>query len=116
MSHYSNYMEEAFGEIVVEDEYGFYHYSLHDNYLYINNFYVSPEYRGFKIAKRYIREMAQVAKIKKYKQIIGSVSLSNRQSEKVLMTYLRNKCKISATDEYFIYVIIDVEDAETMRS
>ena len=116
MSHYSNYMEEAFGETVVEDEYGFYHYSLHSDCLYINNIYVSPEYRGFKIAKRYIREMAQVAKIKKYKQIIGAVSLSNKQSEKVLMTYLRNKCKISSADQYFIYVTIDVEDAEIMEA
>ena len=101
---------------MVEDEYGFYHYSLHPDCLYINNVYVSPEYRRVRIGKRYLREMAQVARIKKYKQIIGAVSLSNRQSEKVLMMYLRNKCKISSADQYFIYVTIDVEDAETMET
>jgi len=116
MSHYVNYIKEAFGETVVEDSFGFYHYSFYPDYLYINNLYVSTENRGFKIAKRYIREMAKVAKFKKYKQIVGAVSLNNKQSEKVLMTYLRNKCKISSADQHYIYVSIDVEDAERLEA
>ena len=111
MSHYQSYIEEAFGENVVEDKDGFYHYSFYDDYLFINNLYVSPESRGFKVAKGYIREIAKIAKIKKYEQIIGSVSLSNLKKEKVLMIYLRNKCKISSSNENYIYVNIKTEDA-----
>jgi len=32
------------------------------------------------------------------------------------MMYLGNKCKISSADQYFIYVTIDVEDAEIMEA
>lgn len=114
MSHYADYMKEAFGEHVVEDENGFYHYSFYDDYLFINNLYVSPSSRGFKVAKGYIRQMAKIAEIKKYKQLIGSVSLSNLKKESVLTTYLRNKCKISSSNENFIYVSIKTEDALTL--
>ena len=114
MSHYAEYIKEAFGEHVVEDENVFYHYSFYDDYLFINNLYVSPNNRGFKVAKGYIREMAKIAKIKKYKQLVGSVSLSNLKKEKVLTTYLRNKCKISSSNESFIYVTIETEDALTL--
>ena len=54
------------------------------------------------------------AKIKKYKQLVGSVSLTNLKKEKVLTTYLRNKCKISSSNESFIYVTIETEDALTL--
>ena len=55
-----------------------------------------------------------VNEIKKYKQLVGSVSLSNLKKEKVLTTYLRNKCKISSSNESFIYVTIETEDALTL--
>jgi len=114
MSHFENYMKESFEETVIEDKDGFYHYSLYDDYLFINNLYVSPNSRGLKVAKGYIKEMAKIAKIKKYEQIIGSVSLSNLKKEKVLMIYLRNKCKISSVNENCIYVSIETNDALTL--
>ena len=66
------------------------------------------------MAKGYIRQMAKIAEIKKYKQLIGSVSLSNLKKESVLTTYLRNKCKISSSDQNYIYVSIKTEDALTL--
>lgn len=116
MSHYANYIKELRGAIVVEDKYGFYQYSLRPKHLYIDEFYVSPEYRGFKEAKRYIREMAKVAKDNNYKYLMGAVNLRNFNSASILYLYLRNKCKLYSAHNNYIYVTISIEDAEALEA
>lgn len=116
MSHYANYIKELRGAIVVEDKYGFYQYTLHPKYLYIEEFYVSPEYRGFKEAKRYIREMAKVAKDNNFKYLMGGIGLTNNNATEVLNLYLRNKCKLHSANKDYVYVTINIEDAKALEA
>ena len=46
MSLYADYIQESKGSTVVEDEMGFYEYSLKEECLYIENAYIIPEKRG----------------------------------------------------------------------
>ena len=116
MSHYANYMKELRGNIVVEDECGFYQYSLKPKYLYIEDFYIDPQYRGFKEAKRYIREMAKVAIDNDYTYLMGAVNLRNYNAASILNLYLRNKCKLYSAHDNYIYITINVKDAKALEA
>ena len=54
MSLYADYIKETKDHTVIEDENGFYEYSLKNECLYLENIYVIPSVRGVKVAKKYI--------------------------------------------------------------
>jgi GNAT superfamily N-acetyltransferase len=111
MSHYANYINELTGSTVVEDKYGFYQYSIFPEYLYIDEFYIDPQYRGFKEARRYIREMAEIAQKHNFTYLMGGVRLSNSNAASILTLHLRNKCKLFSAENNCIYIKISIEDA-----
>ena len=116
MSHYANYVKELKDSTVVEDEYGFYQYKLYPKYLYIEEFYIDSQYRGFREAKRYIREMAKVAIDNDYTYLMGGIGIHNNNALKLLNLYLRNNCKLHSTDRNNIYITINVKDAKALEA
>jgi ribosomal protein S18 acetylase RimI-like enzyme len=111
MSHYANYINELTEATVIEDKYGFYQYSIFSDFLYIDEFYIDPQYRGFKEARRYIREMAKIAQDHNFIYLLGGINLKNSNAASVLVLHLRNKCTLSSAENNCIYVKISVEDA-----
>ena len=116
MSHYANYVKELKDSTVVEDEYGFYQYKLCPQHLFIEELYVDSRYRGFREAKRYIREMAKIAKDNDYTYLMGAIAITNKNPLKLLSLYLRNNCKLHSTDRNYIYLTINIEDAEALEA
>ena len=111
MSLYADYIRETKNHKVVEHEDGFYEYSLKQECLYLENIYVKPSARGFRVVKRYIRELAEVAKQHDLPSITGVVNVEQHNVNHILMLYLKNNLSIIGALDNNIYVSIRVEDA-----
>jgi predicted GNAT family acetyltransferase len=89
-SLYAQYKEERENSIIIEDEYGFCSAVDLGNALYIDEIFVSKEYRKDGKAASYADKIVDMARNKEYKMIYGSVDpLANNStiSMKVLLAY-----------------------------
>lgn len=111
MSLYADYIRETKDHKVVEDENGFYEYSLKQECLYLENIYVKPSSRGFRVVRQYIRELAEVAKQYDLPSITGVVNVAHHNVNHILMLYLKNNVSVIGALDNNIYVSIGVEDA-----
>lgn len=91
MSLYAEYIKEKLDDNCMETELGFATYRyLNDNKVYIIDIYVKPEYRKSKIASDLADLIAQEAKEKGCKEMLGTVIPSAKGSTnslKVLLGY-----------------------------
>ena len=111
MSMYADYIKETKNHKIVEHEDGFYEYSLKQECLYLENVYVKPSARGFRVVKRYIKELAEVATQYDLPSITGVVNVEHHNVNYILMLYLKNNVSIIGAVDNNIYVSIGVEDA-----
>lgn len=90
MSLFGQYISEREGKEIVEDNQGFATYFYVNDGVYIENIYVSPDFRQAGVASKYADQIAELAKAKGYKKMYGSVAPSKKGSTaslKVLFAY-----------------------------
>jgi hypothetical protein len=114
VSLYADYIRETKDHTVVEDENGFYEYSLKENCVYLENIYVKPSARGFRIVKNYIRELGQIAKKHDLPCVTGVVNIAHHNANNILMLYLKNNVSVIGAVDNNIYVSIGTCDITTL--
>ena len=111
MSLYSEYIKESKGNTVVEDEMGFYEYSLKEECLYIENAYIIPERRGNNNGRKYMVQMAEIAKAFDLHQLMGVVNVKHLNADYLMGLYLKNGGNVILAQNDNIYFAISVKDA-----
>ena len=111
MSLYSEYIKESKGNTVVEDEMGFYEYSLKEECLYIENAYIIPERRGNNNGRKYMVQMAEIAKAFDLHQLMGVVNVKHLNANYLMDLYLKNGGNVILAQNDNIYFTISVKDA-----
>ena len=111
MSLYSEYIKESKGNTVVEDEMGFYEYSLKEECLYIENAYIIPERRGNNNGKKYMVQMAEIAQAFDLHQLMGVVNVKHLNANYLMGLYLKNGGNVILAQNDNIYFAISVKDA-----
>jgi GNAT superfamily N-acetyltransferase len=103
-SLYAMYLLEREGKYTVESDRGFLTYSFFEDKCYLENLFVHPDYRNTHEASKMADKVAEIAKTKGCKKLIGSVVPSTRNSDdsiKVLQAY---GFKLdSSTNNYIIF-------------
>lgn len=109
LSLYSQYITERTDRLILETEYGFATYVyLADNTVYIEDIYVSPEYRKKGIASRFADEIADIARSKGCKKMIGSVVPSTKTSTDSMKTLLAYGMKLESSTNNFITLVKEI--------
>jgi len=111
MSQYADYIKESKGNTVVESEMGFYEYSLKEDCLYIENAYIVPENRGSNNGKKYMIQMAEIAKAYDLEYLTGVVNVKHFNANMLLNLYLKTGGRVMLAQNDNIYFTISVEDA-----
>jgi len=87
---WAHYIQEREGALVEQSSHGFAVYKVHGDIVYIQDIYVTPEYRQTGEASRLADKVAEKAKIMGCSNMLGSVDISARgatASLKVLLSY-----------------------------
>lgn len=109
MSHYANYLKERQGKEYVEDEYGFYVYYFHEDFLFIEDLYVSPEHRHKGVAQRYSKELARITlESGRYKMVCNIIPSTNGASY-MAGNLIENGFKLDSSGDDIIYFIKEIE-------
>ena len=92
MSLYGEYIKERLNKSIIEDEHGFATYfpAFNNEYMYIEDLYVKPIYRKKAKASAYADKVAEIARKKGIRKLLGSVDLNANaatESMKVLLAY-----------------------------
>lgn len=90
MSLYKDYVCELGGRDVIESDKGFATYSFYEDSVYIEDIFISPDFRKTNEASRMADQIASIAKSRGCKKMIGSVIPNNKgstESLKVLLAY-----------------------------
>ena len=114
MSLYADYIKESKGNTVVEDEMGFYEYSLKEECLYVENIYIKDEYRGSKKMFKYMSELAEIAKAYDLPCLTAVVNVLNLNANSVLNYFITYGGRVFLAQNNNIYFTMSVEDALTL--
>src|SRR5210317_1124304 len=92
MSLFGEYIKERLNKSIIEDEHGFATYfpAFNNEYMYIEDIYVKPEFRKKDKASIYADEISEIARKKGIKKLLGSVDINANaatESMKVLFAY-----------------------------
>lgn len=107
-SLYAQYIKEREGTNTIEDEYGFATYKFVGEYCYIVNVYVKPEFRGSHIATSYETEVANIAREKGYKKLLGSVAPEAVGATASLKAMLASNYKLLKANEGLIFFVKEI--------
>src|ERR1700722_19093300 len=94
MSLYKEYIEELGLKHMYETEKGFALYSFLDDGIYLEDLYVSKEFRGQDIAKELADKVASIGKEKGHKKLYGSVLTTINNSSRNLQIFLHYGMKL----------------------
>lgn len=108
MSHYANYIKEREGKEIIEDEFGFVTYSTHQDYVYIEDIYVTPEHRRQKKCYEYADKVAAIAKENGYSKLLGSIDPEGTGAHESLLVLLNYGYKLHATHNNVIYFMKEI--------
>ena len=111
MSLYADYIKESKGNTVIEDEMGFYEYSLKEECLYVENIYIKEEVRGSKNMFNYMIQMAEIAKTYELPCLTAVVNIHNLNANAVLSYFIAYGGQIILAQNDNIYFTMSVEDA-----
>ena len=106
MSLYGSYIKERENKKIVEDDKGFatYYATNNNEYMYIEDLYVKPEFRNQKIASSYADEIANIAREKGIKKLLGSVNLLTNKPDSSLKTLFGYGFKLKECVGQMIYL------------
>lgn len=109
MKKYRDYINEREGKTLLENEKGFLTYSYEsyndEKAIYIQDIFVSKEYRSESIATQMADEVAEKAKSELINKLLGSVDISAKYSDvsmKVLLSYGMKPYGVSGNVIFFV--------------
>lgn len=103
MSLFGQYIYERQNKSIIEDEFGFATYYFQNDCCYIEDIYVVREKRKENIASKYADKIAEEAKSKGMKYLVGSVKPSANGSTVSLKVLLGYGFQLVAAQEDFIW-------------
>ena len=103
MSLFAEYKKERENAIVVEDKNGFAVAKVEGEYMYIVDIYVIPKLRQSDIASKYADRIAEIAKKKGIKKLLGSVDPRANGSTTSLKVVLGYGFKLLCVEGPMIY-------------
>lgn len=106
MSLYGDYIQERLGKKIIEDEFGFatYYTAYNNEYMYIEDLYVKPECRKQAKASSYADQIAEIAREKGIKKLLGSVNLLSNNPDASLKTLYGYGFKLKECVDQLIYL------------
>ena len=107
-SNYAQYIREREGKSIIEDAHGFATYLYTKEHCYIEDIFVVVGERQNGHAARYADQIAEEARLKGFKKLLGSVCPSAQGSDislKVLQAY---GFKLLSSDKNIIYMEKDI--------
>lgn len=110
LSNFGKYIYERQNKSIIEDENGFATYYMTNGSCYIEDIYVVPEKRKEKIASTYADKIAEEAKQKGMKVLVGTVkpsAIGSTESLKVLLAY---GFRLESSVQDFIFFTKSLED------
>ena len=102
-SLYAKYILERENKSCLETEDGFATYVYNEDYVYIEDIYVVPEKRKENIAASLADKIAEEAKAKGYKKMVGSVVPYAKGATNSLKVLLAYGMRLSHSNEHIIY-------------
>lgn len=109
LSLFGAYIKERENKDIIETDYGFATYSFTPNGCYIEDIYVSPDFRHSKLASEMADKITAIAKEKGVKRLIGSVVPSANNSTASLKVLLGYGFKLESATNNFIVFTKDIE-------
>lgn len=108
MSLLSNYFKEMKTKEIIETDNGFLTYYFTSDGLYVEDIYVSPEYRSNGLAKKMLDEVTIIAQEKGCKKILGSCIPSASNSTNSLQAAFSYGFKLHSSANNFIVYSKDI--------
>jgi GNAT superfamily N-acetyltransferase len=102
MSLLADYFKEKDHKEIIESEKGFATYYFLDEGCYVQDIYVSPEYRNQGIAKKMLDEISEIATKKGYKSLYGSCCPSMKDSTSSLKAAFAYGFELDSSASNFI--------------
>ena len=88
------YLLEREGGDVVTEHYGFMHYSLGDNDIFIRNMYIDPDYRGQKKPKEILEKIESIGREEKKQYVTCQCDINEENPERSIKNILNNGFKV----------------------
>jgi GNAT superfamily N-acetyltransferase len=99
---YATYLEELGAKSLIKNDKGFAIYSFAEDYLYIEEIYILPQYRGKKEFAELSNSLMEIAKQKGCKRLLGSVVPSINNSTRSLAMMISYGAKLVSSSNNFI--------------
>jgi len=85
---WKDYFKEVKDIITVEKEQGFFTYQVREDSVFVEHFYIVPEFRNKKVGQSFVNELYQIAKQHNKKMLKCLVDLETNNYAHNLMIYL----------------------------
>jgi len=85
---WKDYFKEVKDIITVEKEQGFFTYQVREDSVFVEHFYIVPEFRNKKVGQSFVNELYQIAKQHNKKMLKCVVDLETNNYAHNLMIYL----------------------------
>lgn len=108
MSMFSDYKAEREGKSMIESDHGFAIYSFHDDCCYIADIYVVPSHRRTGLGSQMADQIAGLAKEKKCRKLLGSVSASANGCHDSLLALLAYGFRLHSNSGDLIFFAKDL--------
>jgi len=108
MSLYAEYRKERGEAEIIEKENGFASYSIGGDECYIQDIYVRKAFRKTNLATQMANEIAEIAKQKHCKYLIGSVVSGTESDTRSLQVLLAYGMKLHGVSGNIIYMVKDL--------
>lgn len=109
MSYYADYMKEAFGREVYEDEYGFVSfYKVTNSICYIVDIYVAPSFRKQGHTARLEAIVVEWAKANGCDKLLGSVNLKINTPERSMAELIKANYKFSHASGDLLFFVKEI--------
>lgn len=99
MQLYAEYIKEREGMSLYFIDHGFISYLLADNYLYIADMYVKPDYRRKGVGQELLNHVTDIAKKDKKKYILAQVDTSTNGFNASIDGMLKNNFEFYSSNE-----------------
>lgn len=110
MSLYAAYIAEREGKEIVEDQHGFATFSQLNDLLYIEDIFVVAEQRKNGYAAKYADQIAEIAKERGLKGLLGSVKPSAKGSTESLKILLAYGFRLHSSEQNAIFFVKELSN------
>lgn len=104
-SLFSQYIKERSNKEIIEDERGFATYLFMDDGVYVEDIFVSKDYRNQGVAKEMLDKISVIAKEKGYKRMIGTTVPSSNGASSSLQAALAYGFKLDSSRQNLIVYV-----------